>query len=211
MNRMLFVECDAQNCSLGSACANRRFTQKAQPPGLQLVGTESKGNGVVCCHDITAGTFICEYVGEVMSVESADRRMVEYHDEGVTAYYQMQLDGHEIVDAGKKGNIARFINHSCGPNMATEKWTVRGESCVGLFALRDVPAFTELCYDYKFSSHQNSKQPCYCGASNCRGFLGAKPVEDSAGNASATPQKKSGGGKVKAKGAAKGKVGAGKA
>lgn len=44
-----------------------------------------------------------------------------------------------IIDAGPKGNQARFMNHSCQPNCETQKWTVNGDTRVGLFALQDIP------------------------------------------------------------------------
>lgn len=31
------------------------------------------------------------------------------------------------------------MNHSCQPNCETQKWTVNGDTRVGLFALQDVP------------------------------------------------------------------------
>lgn len=45
-----------------------------------------------------------------------------------------------IIDAGPKGNEARFMNHSCQPNCETQKWTVNGDTRVGLFALKDITA-----------------------------------------------------------------------
>jgi histone-lysine N-methyltransferase SETD2 len=36
--------------------------------------------------------------------------------------YFMALNYNEIVDASRKGNVARFINHSCSPNLSVEKW-----------------------------------------------------------------------------------------
>lgn len=32
------------------------------------------------------------------------------------------------------------MNHSCQPNCETQKWTVNGDTRVGLFALVDIPA-----------------------------------------------------------------------
>ena len=36
--------------------------------------------------------------------------------------------------------MSRFMNHSCGPNLETQKWHVNGDVRVGLFALRDIKA-----------------------------------------------------------------------
>ena len=45
-----------------------------------------------------------------------------------------------IIDAGPKGNYSRFMNHSCQPNCETQKWTVNGDTRVGLFAVCHIPA-----------------------------------------------------------------------
>ena len=46
----------------------------------------------------------------------------------------MRLNAKEIIDPTEKGNMARFINHSCDPNCRTEKWNVLSEINVGIFA-----------------------------------------------------------------------------
>ena len=38
--------------------------------------------------------------------------------------YFMALNHNEIVDATRKGNIARFVNHSCAPNLIVQKWYI---------------------------------------------------------------------------------------
>ena len=50
----------------------------------------------------------------------------------------MKTSNNEVIDPTYKGNMARFISHSCDPNCITEKWNVLGETCVGVFALRDI-------------------------------------------------------------------------
>ena len=42
-----------------------------------------------------------------------------------------------------RGNVARFINHSCDPNCYVQKWHVCGEMRIGIFARRDIPAGEE--------------------------------------------------------------------
>ncbi len=45
-----------------------------------------------------------------------------------------------VIDAGPKGNLSRFMNHSCSPNCETQKWTINGNVRIGLFTLCDVGA-----------------------------------------------------------------------
>ena len=62
--------------------------------------------------------------------------------------YFMKLNGDTVIDSALAGNQARFINHSCAPNCTTKVWIVGGEERIGVFALRDIPADTELTIDY---------------------------------------------------------------
>lgn len=68
-----------------------------------------------------------------------------------------------------------LIIHVCSqPNCETRKWNVLGEIRVGIFAKQDIPAGTELAYDYNFEWYGGAKVRCLCGAATCSGFLGAK-------------------------------------
>ena len=94
-------------------------------------------------------------------------------------FYAVALDANHYVDASFAGNLGRYVNHSCQPNMRVEKWNVLGETRVGFFATRDISEGTELTIDYQFSTIAGTgmlraMQKCSCGSSQCRGFLGAK-------------------------------------
>lgn len=77
-----------------------------------------------------------------------------------------------MIDACRRGNRARFINHSCEPNCETQKWVVKGELAIGFFATKDVPADSELTFDYNFERYGDKPTKCHCGAPTCRGFIG---------------------------------------
>lgn len=62
-----------------------------------------------------------EYVGEVVDPKDFRRRAKEYSKEKNRHYYFMALKSDQIIDATMKGNISRFINHSCDPNAETQK------------------------------------------------------------------------------------------
>ena len=67
--------------------------------------------------------------------------------------YILFLFNSRIVDAGPKGNLSRFMNHSCEPNLETQKWNVNGDIRVGLFAICDIPARTFLLLYFRFKDN----------------------------------------------------------
>ncbi|KAM0917414.1 hypothetical protein ACQ4PT_009526 [Festuca glaucescens] len=60
---------------------------------------------------------VIEYVGEIVGQRVADKRELEYHSGKRQQYksvcYFFKIDKEHIIDATRKGGIARFINHSC--------------------------------------------------------------------------------------------------
>lgn len=62
-----------------------------------------------------------EYVGEVLDSKEFKSRVKKYSKENREHYYFMALRSDEIIDATIKGNLTRFINHSCDPNGETQK------------------------------------------------------------------------------------------
>lgn len=85
----------------------------------------------------------------------------------------MYMDMGLACDATNTDSKARFLNHHCEPNCVVQKWVLSGKQCLFIFAKRRVEAGEELTLDYKFDKFPGAtKQPCLCGAENCRGFLG---------------------------------------
>ena len=70
------------------------------------------------------------------------------------------------------------MNHSCDPNCITQKWTVGGDTRVGLFALKDIPIGDELTFNYQLESVGDVKKPCLCGAANCSGQILSDSVQN---------------------------------
>lgn len=133
----------------------------------------SKQWGLVAAQAISAGSFVMEYIGEVIPAAEAAERSAAYNAEEEKHTYFMHLSQHEVIDAKFKGNRARFINHSCQPNCETQKWIVDGEVCVCIFALRNISPGEELTYDYHLQCGGGKRVRCLCGAPECRGYLEA--------------------------------------
>ena len=62
---------------------------------------------------IDADDMVIEYGGEVVRAKVADLREKRYEASGIGSSYLFRVDDDNVVDATKKGNLARFINHSC--------------------------------------------------------------------------------------------------
>ncbi|XP_061599217.1 histone-lysine N-methyltransferase NSD2 [Cololabis saira] len=174
LNRMLQYECHPQVCPSGERCCNQDFTKRLYPE-TKIIKTPGKGWGLVALRDIKKGEFVNEYIGELVDEEECRARIKYAHENNITDFYMLTIDKDRIIDAGPKGNYSRFMNHSCQPNCETQKWTVNGDTRVGLFAVCDIPAGTELTFNYNLDCLGNEKTICRCGAPNCSGFLGDRP------------------------------------
>ncbi|KAI8874870.1 hypothetical protein K501DRAFT_339017, partial [Backusella circina FSU 941] len=177
INRIMFMECIVEDCPSGRLCQNRRF-QKHQYANVEIMLTEKKGYGLRALEDLPTNTFIMEYVGEVIPQSEFLCRTREYDAEGYKHYYFMTLKNDEIIDATKKGCLARFMNHSCNPNCVTQKWVIGKKMRIGIFTNRLVEAGEELTFDYKFERYGALAQACFCGEPNCKGFIGASDQVD---------------------------------
>ncbi|XP_044475278.1 uncharacterized protein LOC123203150 [Mangifera indica] len=176
LNRMLNIECVQGTCPCGDLCSNQQFQQRKYAD-MYWSRCGKKGHGLLLCEDVTKGQFIIEYVGEVLDMQTYEARQKEYAALGHKHFYFMTLNGSEVIDACTKGNLGRFINHSCNPNCRTEKWMVNGEICIGLFALRDIKKHEELTFDYNYVRvFGAAAKKCYCGSPQCRGYIGGDPL-----------------------------------
>ncbi|KAJ6954282.1 hypothetical protein NC652_005885 [Populus alba x Populus x berolinensis] len=176
LNRMLNIECVQGTCPCGDLCSNQQF-QKHNYAKMTWDRCGKKGFGLRLEEDISRGQFLIEYVGEVLDVHAYEARQKEYASKGHKHFYFMTLDGSEVIDACVKGNLGRFINHSCDPNCRTEKWVVNGEICIGLFALRDIKKGEEVTFDYNYVRVVGAAaKRCYCGSPQCQGYIGGDPT-----------------------------------
>ena len=177
LNRMLLIECGPM-CPCGSSCTNRRFQRRSYAlHKLVLFKTEMKGYGIRTTGFVRKGRFLVEYVGEVIDMDELARRNKKYKREGLIHQYVMSLIHGTVIDSTIKGNWARFINHSCEPNCAAEKWLVNGEYRMGFFAKRDLNPGEEINIDYRFETFGTTdlvNEKCYCGAKTCRGTISLK-------------------------------------
>jgi len=130
------------------------------------------GRGVFALRRIPRGTRIIEYKGKLITDKEADRRYsrVQAHSPHTMLF---SVDDGLVIDATRKGNSARWINHSCAPNCEIEEEHHR----IFIEARRDIVAGEELTYDYnlqigeKHTKAAKREHACFCGSRRCRGTM----------------------------------------
>ncbi|XP_026275613.1 histone-lysine N-methyltransferase Su(var)3-9 isoform X1 [Frankliniella occidentalis] len=172
-------ECN-KKCSCNEKCPNR-VVQAGRKVALAIYRTfNGCGWGIKAKEAIKTGTFICQYVGEVITNEEAEVRGRRYDADGKTYLFDLDFNDPEnclyTVDAAMYGNISHFINHSCNPNSGIFAVWVNcldpNIPCLGLFALRDIEAEEEITFSYTSTNDSSSsKMLCKCSSVNCRKYL----------------------------------------
>lgn len=161
-------ECN-EHCYCSNNCTNKQIQNNNSVPVEQFSAAE-KGLGIKTKIPIETGSFVVQYVGEVISeAQYIDRLKRAYKDD--LHSYAMRIDKTHVIDSHRMGNYSRFINHSCDPNCKIQQWIVNRLHCLALFANRRIAADEELTFDYQFESYSEAKK-CYCNSTNCRDFLG---------------------------------------
>ncbi|CAK3848110.1 Histone-lysine N-methyltransferase, H3 lysine-4 specific [Lecanosticta acicola] len=177
-NRRLVNDINLQKQTLATTNSDAdvaiRFNQlKKRKKLVKFDRSAIHGWGLYAEENIAVNDLIIEYVGEKVRQKVADMREIKYEKQGVGSSYLFRMMDDEIVDATKKGGIARFINHSCNPNCTAKIIKVEGTPRIVIYAMKDIMKNEELTYDYKFEREIGSTDriPCLCGSANCKGFL----------------------------------------
>ncbi|XP_057987686.1 histone-lysine N-methyltransferase, H3 lysine-9 specific SUVH4 isoform X2 [Hevea brasiliensis] len=202
-------ECGPQ-CSCRPNCTNR-VSQRQLKYRLEVYRVENKGWAVRSWDFIPSGAPVCEYAGILRRNDELDNVSENDYIFDIDCWHTMNgIGGREkrqgdgsaptsdlaekeddkmtesesefCIDAGSCGNVARFINHSCEPNLFVQcvlssHHDIRFARVV-LVAADNIPPMQELTYDYGYAldsvigpDGKIKQAPCFCGTSECRGRL----------------------------------------
>lgn len=148
-------ECNSR-CPCGPSCPFR-VVQLGRKVPLCVFRTRDRGWGVKANSPIAKGTFVAEYLGEILTFEEAEKRGVIYDKQTMTYLFDLDFDGdaHFTVDASQMGNISHFFNHSCDPNLTVRCVFVECLDTklprIALFASRFIRKGEELTFDYNMT------------------------------------------------------------
>eukprot|EP01097_Dermamoeba_algensis_P010499 TRINITY_DN7824_c0_g1_i1.p1 TRINITY_DN7824_c0_g1~~TRINITY_DN7824_c0_g1_i1.p1 ORF type:complete len:358 (+),score=71.72 TRINITY_DN7824_c0_g1_i1:754-1827(+) len=173
-------ECNL-SCKCGPTCRNRVVQKGPQFP-LEIFRCKHKGWGVRALVDIPKKRFVCEYMGEIITSEEAEKRGIEYDKKGLSYLYDLDVNTKNncyCIDATLVGNISRFLNHSCEPNLQNYSVWIDNldpeKPRIAFFSNQHIKAGEELTFDYKYERNskkdKNERIRCFCGALKCKQYL----------------------------------------
>ncbi|XP_051924172.1 histone-lysine N-methyltransferase EHMT1a isoform X2 [Hippocampus zosterae] len=164
----VLFECN-HACSCWRTCKNR-VVQNGLRVRLQLFKTEKMGWGVRVMQDVPQGTFICEYVGEIITDMEANTR----ENDSFLFTLNDKVDDIHCIDARLFGNIGRFINHLCEPNLLPVKVFTMHQDLrfprIAFFSSRAIKAGDQIGFDYgdHYWMVKSKYFSCECGSPKCR-------------------------------------------
>lgn len=200
----IVFEC-GPNCGCGPECVNRT-SQRGIRFRLEVFRTPNKGWGVRSWDPIPSGAPVCEYIGVLRKTADLDPAIENYYlfdidclqtmkgldgrqrrlrDVSIPAYMDETVDDKSesvpeyCIDAYSSGNITRYINHSCQPNLFVQCVLSSHHDIklarIVLFAADNIPPLQELSYDYAYEvdsvvapDGKIRQMACFCGAPDCR-------------------------------------------
>jgi uncharacterized protein len=161
---------DAERRALTAMTKNGK---PAATPGWEVRHSAIHGRGVFASRPISAGERIIEYRGERIDWPEALERAAANGGPLSHTFFFTLADG-RVIDGGRRGNAARFINHSCEPNCEAME---HEDGRVHIYALRDIAPGEELHYNYaliydgRHTAAVRKAFACHCGAPSCSGVM----------------------------------------
>ncbi|XP_031268883.1 probable inactive histone-lysine N-methyltransferase SUVR2 isoform X3 [Pistacia vera] len=182
IQRNIIKECWSK-CGCYRQCGNR-VVQRGINCKLQVFFTpDGKGWGLRTLEKLQKGAFVCEFVGEIVTIKELYGRNTKNLNCSVLldAYWASKgvpKDEEALcLDATCYGNVARFLNHRCfDANLIEIPVEIESPEHhyyhLAFFTTRDVDAFEELTWDYgiDFDDHDHLANAflCRCGSKFCR-------------------------------------------
>ncbi|CAD6186018.1 unnamed protein product [Caenorhabditis auriculariae] len=127
---------------------------------------------------LTCVTYQCDHIGGCH--QKCGSRFIDVAKCANPKYAFDILTAKSVIDASESGNISRFINHACEPNMISVEINKRGKfPRLGFFAWKDIQIGEELsiCYWPHLIGKAVERDPtgvkCLCSSQRCWKFLPA--------------------------------------
>ncbi|CAN1792693.1 Histone-lysine N-methyltransferase EZA1 [Linum perenne] len=132
-------------------CVNMMLLLR-QKQRIILAESDVTGWGAFLKNSVNKNDFLGEYTGELISHREADKRGKIYDRANLS--FLFNLNDQFVLDANRKGDKLKFVNHSLNPNCYARIMMVAGDHRIGIFAKEHIDALEELFYDYQYGPNE---------------------------------------------------------
>lgn len=129
--------CQSSGTCDDGLCTKQRIRRQQWFDYLELVHREKQTPSLHAISPISKGTFLCEYVGEIVPQDTSPQPS-----------HSLMLTERLLIDASRMGNLTRFTRHSASPNCCFQKWWIDGLPRMCMFTSRAVKTGDELTYNH---------------------------------------------------------------
>ncbi|XP_061980005.1 histone-lysine N-methyltransferase, H3 lysine-9 specific SUVH4-like isoform X2 [Populus nigra] len=193
--RNVIIPPSASGCDCKGKCTNPRSCSCARLNGFDFPYVDIDGGRLIEAKDVvfecgpgcSCGPSCINRVSQRGLKYQLERRQGDGSAPAIDPLKKVDVKMDEsesefCIDAISYGNVTRFINHSCQPNLFVQcilstHHDIRLARIV-LFAADDILPMQELTYDYGYAldsvvgpDGKLKQSPCYCGTDECRGRL----------------------------------------
>ncbi|GMR53649.1 hypothetical protein PMAYCL1PPCAC_23844, partial [Pristionchus mayeri] len=137
IHRALRCFCSPSNCSLPS-CSNRLSSSSNLFLSKGILRTKQPRK---------ANEFLIEMVGEVMSLCTLASGLSSGTSNALRCF---SFTPNHFIDTTIKGNLSRFVRHSCQPNSSIQLWWESGVAHLCIFTLFPLSSNCEITVDFSF-------------------------------------------------------------
>lgn len=132
--------------------------------------------GLFAKEEMLPEEFVIAYDGKLRQSWEQKCLEKEYLRKGIEESYFFSLNDGTMLDATTTKTVAKYLNHSCNPNLKAKIISLDGHPYVAFRTRRRVYAEEELTLDYKFELETKDRRiQCLCGSENCQGYLNYRP------------------------------------
>ena len=163
-------------CTVGCTCAKETCPISYLVDGLEQVQERSFAvvrrsgptwTSLITLEPIEKDEFVLEVTGEVISAEELSKREAQLS----ASLFAVPLL-RKYIDTSLKGNLSRFLSHSCEPSLTVTRVADQHSIRVMLFASRSLVRGEELSVNMGQLWMVRGRMKCECGAKTCKGFIG---------------------------------------